>query len=663
MKRCQSIGLCSLALLGFLAPSVAGFGQEPKSDSLQSGIDLLRRQKYDDAARQLEAGLAANPKEEKLAGQFLFYLALSRQKQAESLEKEKPEESKRLLAEAQKTLLRATQLRPKSAGSWNNLGLVSKKLGDSSGALEAFQKAIALQTSEQATYLANCAELLWEQKKFEDANRYCQAAVERDPQQLESRAMINRYYLEKLRTKLVFFAFKRFEQGQTDWAQELALKGLTTSQNEAESTQLLACIARCLARQNYVPAQLPKQVAEVLNTIADSNLKWKEGAKELLTLHQFEQLAPESYRWWSSQVNLEAPLNELQYFGWPAEAFSELAVSLGQRFEQAEGKARAEQLYKLAFGLCRERIDPNALIRLADFYVKSGQKKDLIEFFEEWREPIFDLKKHADLYGDKKRLYEIHRALAMVYVRLDQWSTNPEQANLDFGEFRNAKKQIETALEDAQAYNASLPLGAKPIGDWTLVDIYARHLEKTEPANAFAFRVNSATKFREQNLGAQVAPIVDPILTKGMPGELDPMTKANFIKLKEASEKGMLEKDRLFDPNGSKTLRIETDKGPRTITIGAFAQLGDDSQKVPELFKSLIEGSQAADPAKPVIAANLPVQLLAKDLGTKTVDKVKFDGKKGSLDLKVNGKAVQVPFSIEGPAGAEGIKSFHFIRP
>ena len=91
------------------------------------------------------------------------------------------------LREATQRLRRATQLEPKIKGGYRRLGMVLDRLGDRSGAQDAFTRAIGLLPEDATAYLL-LGRLLLEQGETPRAIEQLERACELDPQ------LANAYY-------------------------------------------------------------------------------------------------------------------------------------------------------------------------------------------------------------------------------------------------------------------------------------------------------------------------------------------------------------------------------------------------------------------------------------------------------------------------------------
>ena len=654
------LALCCLAcLLPLMLDLEARAQEDPAVQRTQSGLQALQSQKFDAAAEEFREALKGGVKDERKIADLNFYLGVTWQMQADASDPKEKEKIAELRSKAKNAFMKATLLRPESAGSWNNLALVCSRLGDNETASNAFRKAIALGTSDQATFLLNYADFLMGSDKAEDALRFYQEVVTLEPTNVRARDAIDQYYLTKRRPQLVSYVWRLFEEGHIDWAQDAALKGLETSaESERGWPQLLNCVVRSSGKQDYEPRALPgSALGKRLAALGDKP-RFADAIKELFLLHTAENPSPDDFPWWSRQLviggNTQAPPG-----GWPQEGFSELIRSIGEKYEARKDHKAAERYYRLAFELTQDFLDPIAIIKLADLWIKMDQESKLKRFLDEFEFRIFLEKSEAIQKKSYKRIYEIHRALALVYAHINQWKSNDA--------FHNAEFQMQAALQDASRFNAadSKLQPQERIADWQLVEKLAKRYEGTgREAEAFMLRVTQAKEFQRAQKGAEATQVFRPIASKEPPREITDESKKTFQTLKvEFAKEGFKS---LPVPGAPKEARFNF-KTPGGKDIQVLLGLPesvtrDDVNHLPDLIQKLMEGDAAPRTAtKPHGTGK--VRLLSKTDETKNVDKVQLQGRQGSVDLKIDGKSVRVPFSIDSPAGSDEAKSFKYVRP
>lgn len=645
--------LWSLFVAIGLQPLLAFAQPDPAADRMKHGLELLRNENYEEAAREFQAALVSKPMGDRKIGELNFYLGLVRQMQAA---KSEPAARDRMLEEARQAFAKATELRPDSAGSWNNLALVSDRLGDKNAAARAFQKAIESGTGEQTTYLLNYAAHLEATGRTEDALRFFSEAALQEPFSAQAREGINRHFLNRDGQQLLLFLWRLFDEGHIEWAEDVALQGLELPPDASTAPQLLNCIVRCLARQAYQPQKLQEShTGKRLGALTAHPFVGK-GAQEVLLLHGENVPQPFEFAWWPKQVGRElaqpTPLG-----GWPYDGFTELTRALGRWEETHKNDERAEQYYRLAYRLSPAHLDPRAVVSLADLWMKKDQKRKLEQFFREEEGFLFEGKSEAIERRDHQRTYEMHRALALVYAYLNQWESG-EAA-------RNAEFQIKEALKDANLFNQAATARNSPerIADWQLVDKLAnRYDELRQPAKAFDLRVTKAKEFQTTGKSAEAATVVRPLVDKSPPPGANTQTIRDFETLKAEFKEGF--------PRGPK-VRDETKLQIRTPGGGDLNILVRPPQEFggqPEQLKSLLEhligesnGRPGSDrPARPT---DVPVRLLPKTDQAKNVERVQFDGRHGAIEMKVDGKSVNVPFSLDAAHGDASARSFRYVKP
>lgn len=102
-------------------------------------------------------------------------------------------DDKKNYSQAAENYTRAVELNPKSAEAFNNLGRVRFALGDTKGALQAFEQAIALRPELIETY-NNLGAIYQQEKEYPKAVKNYLAALEREPNNIASLLGIGQTY-------------------------------------------------------------------------------------------------------------------------------------------------------------------------------------------------------------------------------------------------------------------------------------------------------------------------------------------------------------------------------------------------------------------------------------------------------------------------------------
>ncbi len=637
-----------------LAMECAFVNGQDEEQRIRTGMQAMQAKRYKDAAAAFQSVLDAGVANEQRIADVHFYLGLSLQLQADALPGDSQAQGKELRTKARQSFVEVTQRRPQSAGSWNNLGLVCARLGEQAKAGEAFRTAISLGTSEQPTFLLNYADLLRDTGLIEDAIRFYREVATIQPSNSRVRKELDKYYLERNRAQLLSFVWRLFDDGSVDWAVETAIRGLETSPPaERIAPQLLNCVVRCLARQDYDPREFPQ---DTRFSALEKDSRISQGVKELRLLHRGDVFDPLKFQWWSKQIDLDGNA-QAPRGGWPEEGFVELIRALGERYELRRDVKSAEKYYRLAYELNTQYLDPVAIIKLADLWVKTGNREMLDQFLNQQEIRIFFEKGEAIEKRNYKRIYEIHRALALIYMHVDRWTGGDDT-------FHNAEYQLRTALEDAARFNAAADSAGRPerIADWQLVDKLASRYESTNrKAKAFTLRVDQAKEFLQAQKSAEASQVFRPLVGKTPPAVFTEEAKKSVQSLNAA-----------FGTDGFRLSRPEIDDEARfqlrtadgqqvQLWLGTRANIpADEKRHIQELIQTLVTDAGATQ-AKPATSSEMPVRLLPKGHAAKDVEKVQFDGRKGSVELK--GQSTRVPFSIDSPTGKSNVDSFRYVKP
>lgn len=620
------------------------------SPGIATGLDALRVGEFEKAAAIFQSALDSKTTDSDAKPNLQFYLGLTHQRHAESL----PKNTKNVTAlnrQAQAAYLEATRLRPGSASSWNNLGQISARLGDTQAAERAYLKAIDLGTPNQLSILLNYADLLRDQGRFDDATRFYEEALAFDPFNKHVQQELELHYLTRAREKLVPFVWRIFREGHPEWSLETSLRGLETrskgdlkESEKSEQVSLLTCICRSMAAIKYPPEEIPNQ-NRLLKLVDNQFLG--EGVRELLLVHRRDSqtLVPSSYQWWAKGVEDDA--KEHQTGGMPQAGFTELIRTLGRSYETQKNNELAEIYYMLAYELTPNFLDPAALINLADLWIANNQRQRLEDFMDKGETRIFIEKGFAIQHKNLRRTYEIHRALALVYIALNRWGSELEP--------RSAEFQLRAALDDGEKFNtqARERNSSDRIFDWQLVQSLSTWYDKTRRGpKSFELSVKQSYLMRQEGRIQEATLLFKPLVERTMPDNLPEDTSNVFEKLRSAWDKGEFQTIPR-DLNTDQKIPLKTSDGAANLYLRP-------KSKLPESSINDVQNAIADIVKKPAQPGNASaVKLLPS---TSAVDRIRFDGKNGEANVKVDGATVAVPFSIHGEKTTE-LKSFRYVRP
>lgn len=653
--------------------------QRPGEDArgLQRAMRLLGSGDYD-AARKVfwdELKLAESQNDRMSTARMYFYIGLAWHRQYSNIEEPRPANSKGLLDRAHKYYSEALRLNPDSAGGWNNLAQVNAMLSNDDEAEQNFQAAVRLGGSHQTTYLVNYADFLYQSARGDDAARYDEAAkyyelaLQQQPNSQRARDGLDRYYREQHRENFGAKLWQMIQRGSTRQAMDSALEALDQpGWSDEQQIEFMASVARCLS---FLRIDTVDQLPSELEDLAGHELVG-EGAREIRRLYVGNRLTPDDYPWWSRQVardeSAKAPRG-----GWPQEAFTALINSRGDYFERREELEMAEKLYRLAYQLTPYHVDPQALIKLADLWVKRDQPEQLETFLRREEDRLFDEKSGAIRAMQHKRSYELHRALASVYTHLERWE--------DPTGYRNAEFQLKAALEDAQRYNESLDKDSndKPIVDTHLIaKLSDRYKSRGEMAEAYRLQVFQADKLNQLGAVNAARDVFERVKVDDKPEGVDPRTERLRVDL-EADLKSKTKLPFPEDGAGFGKLRPggaepdDSNRGSRTT----WRQAGDPESLAlwypaeSKLTRSqVVETISALEKLIAYDRRNVP-QVPQKDgyvwASTKqlkelpdwmpaNIKQVQCDDGTGRLEFEQDGKAVDLRFQ------AAGSPEFRYMR-
>ncbi len=534
--------LCVLAAVAWRGVAQA----ETYEEHVAAGKGLLDAGRYEQAFAEFRGGLttARLVGEREREADFLFYQALTRQRQSEEDlgPGEYPPEWEESDWNPQRVALRTAarlytemlRLRPDSGPALNNLAQVRARLGQPQRARDLYQRAITLEDGRQGIYATNLADLLADIGDESATEYYKIAAV----QTANSRA--HETVAEELLAQasedlaaggglddsegLLAYLWELVETRKTAWARDAALDALDrVSWGTRGKRRLLAIVVAALGEQSYDPvAFLQTETADRLR-----GLSWDDdvgrGAAEVLLVHQAEQLAYESFDWWAGSVKHE---RDPKRGVWGQDAFLSLVRSIGDWYHEAGDAEQAKQYYFVAGNLDSFMPDPEAYLRLADLYVEQGDLAGLKALMTSGpsEEKLFHGKAEVYRTSRLRRIYDYHCALGVIYSHLGRWEdTGPASAIF----------QLERAVDVAHRLNCDAPVGAVRVDvEPRIVEFLSTGYEaRGWEALAVEVRIEAAERYVRQGSGERADRVLAPVRNEEALGHLDTGFKDRFHAL------------------------------------------------------------------------------------------------------------------------------------
>ncbi len=663
--RRESVFWMMVAVVVGINVTVGTAGEEPNGEPsidarLSEGLVRLRTKEFDKAHEAFRSALSAAQSSNNADAimNCYFYLGLTRQTQAETGGPHAAADIRKWLNEAQRNYWEAAKLRPESGGCWNNLALVNSRLGDTDAAVAAFLRAIATRNRNQTTYLLNYGDFLLQSGKADEAARFYVEALEQEPLNKRARESLNQYYLKHEPKELGSYLWKLFDEGHVDWAEEVALSALEQGLDDpAFAKQALTCVVRCLAKRNYDPDHFSASATGQRLIALSDRRPFRAPVHEILTLHRAETFDPEQYPWWRDEVVLEAG-RYAPRGGWPQSGFTELIRAIGEGYERHGNLERAETYYRLAYRLTPRYLDPVAIVKLADMWVRNNQRDRLLAFLEAEESNIFEGKGEAIRVERFERMYEIHRALAIIYMYLGRWS--------DPSTYKNAEFQLQAALDDAELFNRRAQADGRPerIADSRLAtDLSERYLAEGRKADAFEIRVKTAEHYFEFGEPGAAAAIFRPVANEPPPEGTSGDVIKTFRGLNSTWEKnGFRSFDQGADARFNKQREFELPDGtPAVLLLGDDAADRAAAEQILNAFEQRAQGRTKPN-LQPDLGNQKRIDLLPQSTPEDLL-RIEFDGSRGKASLRREGEVHDVPFKIRTSGANSALTPFKAVRP
>lgn len=656
----------------------AALAQSDGDAHTRAGLRALRSKQFQAALQEFRAGLREAQEQGDTAreGRFHFYVGLAFQDEIEAGGAElDPARRQRLLKGAKDAYESATKLLPSSAAAMNNLADTCAQTGDTVGATRAYIAAIERSEKDQAVYLVNYGDFLRRQGDYEHARRLYDSAFELDP--TDDRAFEGlRLCATQSGMDLPALVRLLIEHGRVGRALDTALERLARiSRPGPESTELLTSVARCLAMQSYSVAEFAKSETGLrLRGLLCGLLREQEALRdpisEILLAHQPHKFGepkrrPESFAWWSQEAPQPNRRQRTPPGGWPQDAFTALLRSCGQWYERAKDRKTAEQYYRLAYDLTKHHLDPIALTRLVDLWIRQGERDRLEQFLEEQEHNIFESKNAAIRAMHLPRMYEFHRTLGLIYGHLNRWDRDARGNKESAG---TAIFQLRHAFEAARRYNEKVKDPDDMIVEPRVINLLAQGYEVTNQARrAFELRVDEASYLRGIGRLQSATEIYRPIRNVKPPKRLSPKALEQHEELRAE-----------FTNNG-----FLTSKGaPRSVDAAGRgrptpATSGENAARMPRVLWSQVPDLKAAgldrnalqeltrDIQKLYLQRHVSparrLHLLKEDIDARILN-VKFNGTIGTV--RVQGKLGPVKLKFHIDDQKHGVrKKVRYVRP
>jgi len=340
-----------------------------------------------------------------------FYLGLILQQQAAVQPEDRRAE---LLTRAASQYERALEVNPQGGGALNNLAQIYAELHRDADAQRLFERAVALNVPLRPFYYRNYADFLASRGEWLRAAEHYRETLKEEPEDRQAHESLTAIYSQHLPDKIPGYLWFLIAQGQTIWAQEIAVDRLNLSRKPEELEIYLTLLVAALAGQARLPEEIHSTqeavTATALTTLSSGPVA--EGAREILRLHGADSLDPTSYGWWAERGrpagNAEGELS-------PRQAFRHLIRSLGEAQRKTDRFESARQYFRLSVLLTHDEPDLEAF-RMMLTLPPEAQDVATVDYLAEWNEDV--LRQVTPEVGD---LYLYRHDLGLIYSFLPQW--------------------------------------------------------------------------------------------------------------------------------------------------------------------------------------------------------------------------------------------------
>ncbi len=356
-------------------------------------------------AALVASGAAGQPEPDELEARRLFDLALEVQLTAES-SPATSELGRRSWRQAAKTYRRVLGLKPRSASTHYNLGLVYRALGDVERAGEHLEKAAKFaEADDRAFYQRKYADHLRDSGDWGRASAIYERSALAQPQDAETHRILLDRYLDFEASgvdRLPVYLWRLVERGEVLRAEAAALEALEKGWPEEGRTELLTVVAASLGRRTVKPSVfLDSATGQSLRGLTGDKVIGP-GVEELVEVFSTPGEYESDFRWWSGQGS---PREDPERGVWPRSAFQAVMRRVGIWYERRNTEI-AEVCYKTAVTLSPEDLDARALRNLVQLYAERGETKKMDAVISEYEDRVQNAEYRrtvGQIYGYLKR--------------------------------------------------------------------------------------------------------------------------------------------------------------------------------------------------------------------------------------------------------------------
>jgi len=274
--------------------------------------------------------------------------------------------------------------------------------------------------------------------------------------------------------------------------------------SERDAARALVGFAETLPVIQISPALFDAKYRARIEAMAELHRTTADGGRALIDA--MSQHANASFRpgsaaqWWTSGSSSSESSRA---------AWSSVLRWMGDWYYQRDSRQLAQQFYEAALGgsgaVYEQWVDRRALVPLGLIYVAEGDRSSsarLQENVQRFTDVLFGGKASAYARGDVAEIRDFHLALATIYAKQGQWTSNgPDNAQYQIEHLREASATLETQTHRPENVPPDL-----------LAKLAIRYQQTGRTAEADRVKTEIRTQYRRQgrlDAGEQVIRQID----------------------------------------------------------------------------------------------------------------------------------------------------------
>jgi tetratricopeptide (TPR) repeat protein len=301
--------------------------------------------------------------------------------------------------------------------------------------------------------------------------------------------------------------------------------------SEKDAARALVGFAETLPVIQISPAVFDAKYRARVETMAVLHGTTADGGRALLdamSQHTNTSFRPGSAaQWWASGSSS----SDSKHAAW-----SSVLRWMGDWYYQRDSRQLAQQYYEAALGgsgsVYDEWVDRRALVPLGLIYVEEGDRSSSAKLqgdVQRFTDMLFHGKSSAYARGDVAEIRDFHLALATIYAKKGQWTSNgPDNAQYQIEHLREATATLETQTHRPEIVPPDL-----------LAKLAIRYRQMGRTAEADQVKTEIRTQYRRQGRPADGEQVIRQIdVDTGKPGALKP--DATIVPLQKTTLTGVV---------------------------------------------------------------------------------------------------------------------------